>query len=78
VIPNIINTVKQLLKSRTVLVGLVSLLLGVSQFVEGHEFVKLYPEALAWFATISGLLGVALRVVTSLPVWEKKTFWGRK
>lgn len=77
-IGKMIAVVTQLLKSRTVLVGVVSVLLGVSQFVEGHEFVKQYPEALAWFATISGVLGVLLRIATSLPVWSKTTLWGSK
>lgn len=61
----------QLLKSKTVIVNVLMVAAGVIGYLAGHDVIAANPELAAALVTISGVINVALRLVTSVPVSAK-------
>lgn len=65
------NAIKQLLKSKTIIVNTLTVVVGTLGYVAGHEVIAAHPDWVAGLVAMIGVLNVALRIVTTLPVWEK-------
>jgi hypothetical protein len=61
----------KLLKSKTIIVNSLTVVVGVLGYLQGHEVIAAYPGVVAGLVATSGVLNVALRFVTTIPVWEK-------
>jgi len=59
---------KSIWKSRTFWLNAIVLATGIAGYVGGHEVVAEYPQVVAGFGAITGLLNIVLRLVTSVPV----------
>lgn len=62
---------KKLMKSKTIIVNSLTVVVGVLGFLQGHEVIAAYPEVVAGIVAAVGVLNVALRFITTIPVWEK-------
>ena len=60
-----------LLKSKTVIVNSLMVVAGTLGYLAGNEVIAQHPEAVAALVTIAGVVNVILRLVTTIPVWEK-------
>lgn len=63
--------IRKLLKSKTIVINSLIVLTGVLGYLEGHEIIAKYPEIVSALVTASGVVGVILRLVTTVPIWEK-------
>lgn len=61
----------KLLKSKTIIVNSLTVVVGVLGYLQGHEVIAAYPGVVAGLVATIGVLNVALRFVTTIPVWEK-------
>lgn len=68
-----IDLLKTILKSKTLIVNILMVLAGVLGYLVGHDVIAQYPEIVAGLTAVAGVVNVILRFVTSLPVWEKKS-----
>jgi len=64
------NTVdpKPVLQSKTLWVNAVVILLAALTGVMNCDVLTLYPSVIPWIAGIIGVVNIALRLVTSVPV----------
>ncbi len=67
---------KFVLFSRSVVAGVVSLILALLSTAEGHEFIQKYPVVIVWLVTIREGLGFIFRFIARkrLILWP----WGRR
>jgi len=61
----------QLLKSKTVIVNSLTVAVGVLGYLAGHDVIAQNPEIVAALISAVGVLNVALRFVTVLPLSAK-------
>lgn len=61
----------KLLKSKTIIVNSLTVIVGTLGYWAGNEVIAQHPEAVAALVAATGALNVILRLVTTLPVWEK-------
>ncbi len=66
-----LDLVKKLMKSKTIVVNGLTVVVGVLGYLQGHEVIAAYPGVVAGLVAAIGVLNVALRFVTTIPVWEK-------
>lgn len=59
---------KPVLKSKTVWVNMITVAVGICGYLAGNEVIIQYPHAVASLVVAQGLLNIALRFVTSMPV----------
>lgn len=69
------NTITQIVtkafKSKALILGWLNVAAGVVGLLAGHEFIQQYPEAVAVFVAVSGVLQTVIRAVTFIPLSEK-------
>lgn len=70
---NITEFLRQLSRSKTVLVGILTTLAGVLAYLAGDDFISQYPQTVAIVIAVKGVVDVVLRFLTSLPVMEKSS-----
>ncbi len=58
-------------KSKTIIVNALTVVVGTLGYWAGHDVIAQYPEAIAVMVSVIGVLNVALRLVTSIPVSQK-------
>lgn len=61
----------KLLKSKTVLVNSLTVVAGTLGYWAGHDVIAENPQTVAALVAVTGVVNVILRLVTTLPVWEK-------
>ena len=61
----------QLLKSKTIIVNVLTVAVGVLGYLAGNEVISQNPEAVAALISAVGVVNVALRFVTVLPLSAK-------
>ena len=61
----------KLLKSKTVIVNTLMVLAGTLGYLAGNEVIAANPEWVAALVAVAGVVNVVLRLVTTIPVWEK-------
>lgn len=66
-----IEILKKLMKSKTVIVNTLLVATGTLGYLSGNEVIVAHPEWVSALVAVAGVLNVALRIVTSVPVWEK-------
>jgi hypothetical protein len=66
-----IDILKKLMKSKTIIVNSLLVATGTIGYLAGHEVIAANPAWAAALVGAAGVLNVALRVVTTIPVWEK-------
>lgn len=66
-----VDLLKKLMKSKTIIVNGLTVVVGVLGYLQGHEVIAQYPGVVASIVAAIGILNVALRFVTTIPVWEK-------
>lgn len=59
---------KSALQSKTIWVNLLVLGAGIIGYVQGHEVIQDYPQAMAIMAAAVGALNLVLRFVTNKPI----------
>ncbi len=59
---------KKTFESKTVLFGIATAILSALTFFQGEEWIKEYPQVVAGIGTAIGLITIALRFVTKLPM----------
>jgi hypothetical protein len=59
---------KPLLKSKTMWINMLVVATGVCGYLAGNEIITDYPHAVATLIVLQGLLNIALRFVTKVPV----------
>lgn len=62
---------KQLLKSKTIVVNVLMVAAGTLGYWSGHEVIAQNPDMVAALVAAAGVVNVALRFLTTIPVWEK-------
>lgn len=62
---------KQILKSKTIVVNVLTVVAGTLGYWAGHDVIAQNPDVVAALVAIAGVVNVALRFVTTIPVWEK-------
>lgn len=65
------QVIKSILKSKTIIVNTLTVIVGVGGYLAGHEVIAQNPEVVSALVAAVGVLNVALRFITTLPVWEK-------
>lgn len=66
-----VDLLKKLMKSKTIIVNGLTVVIGVLGYLQGHEIIAQYPGVVASIVAAMGILNVGLRFVTTIPVWEK-------
>ena len=66
-----LNLLKKALKSKTIIVNVLMVGAGVLGYLSGHEVITQYPEVVSALVAAAGVVNVALRFLTTIPVWEK-------
>lgn len=66
-----LNFVSQLLKSKTLIVNGLTVAAGTLAYWQGNEVIASNPKLVAAVVAALGVVNVALRLVTFLPVAEK-------
>jgi hypothetical protein len=61
----------QLFKSKTIIANVVMVAAGIVGYLAGHDVIAQNPELVAALVTVSGVLNVVLRLLTSTPVSAK-------
>jgi hypothetical protein len=61
----------KLLKSKTVIVNTLTVVVGVLGYLSGHEIIAQNPELVAALVSAIGVVNVLLRIVTVVPISEK-------
>jgi nitrate reductase gamma subunit len=59
---------KPVIKSRTIWINCITVAVGICGFLAGHEVIMEYPNAVAALVVAQGLLNIALRFITVMPV----------
>jgi hypothetical protein len=66
-----LDYLKKLMKSKTIIVNSLTVAVGVIGYLAGHDVIAQNPEWVAGLVAVSGVVNVVLRLVTAVPVWEK-------
>lgn len=61
----------QLLKSKTIIVNVLTVAVGVAGYLAGNDVISKNPEIVAALVSAIGVINVALRFVTFLPLSAK-------
>ena len=61
----------KLLKSKTIIVNTLVVVAGTMTYLSGNEVIAQNPDIVAALVTAIGVINVALRFVTKIPVSEK-------
>lgn len=66
-----IEFIGKMLKSKTIIVNVLTVIVGTLGFLGGHEVIAQNPEVVAVLAAVAGGVNVVLRLITSIPISEK-------
>lgn len=66
-----LDFITKMLKSKTIIVNGLTVVVGVMGYLAGNEVIAAHPEWVAGLATAMGVVNVVLRLFTSIPVSEK-------
>jgi len=66
-----IDLLKKMAKSKTIIVNTLTVIVGTLGCVAGHDVIAQNPELVAGLVSAIGVLNVVLRLVTSIPVSQK-------
>lgn len=66
-----LSFLSKMMKSKTIIVNGLTVVVGVVGYLAGHEVIAQNPEIVSALLAASGVLGVVLRLVTSVPVSAK-------
>lgn len=61
----------QLMKSKTVIVNVLTVAVGVLGYLAGHDVIAQNPEVVAALVSAVGVVNVLLRIVTVVPITAK-------
>lgn len=64
--------VKKWFQSKTVWLGLLTMILSLLTFLQGESWIQQYPNIVSGIGTAIGALTVILRFVTTKPIVEPK------
>lgn len=68
------RTGKNWFRSKTNWLGILQLMSGIFLLLIDNELVKQYPKAVSVFITLNGVVTMALRTITTLPIqWAEET-----
>ena len=59
---------KSPLKSKTVWIGILTLVASTLGFLQGQELIATYPQVVAVMGAVIGGIGIVLRFVTTEPI----------
>ena len=60
--------VTKIFKSKTLILGWTTVIVGALGYVAGHDFIKHYPDLVAVLVSVIGGLNIVLRALTFLPL----------
>lgn len=63
--------IKKLLKSKTIIVNVLTVAVGIGGYLAGNDVIAQHPEMVSGLLAVTGVVNVILRFVTTIPVWEK-------
>lgn len=66
-----LSFLKKMAKSKTIIVNVLTVMVGTLGYVAGHEVIVEYPQAVSALVAATGVLNVVLRLVTSVPISDK-------
>jgi hypothetical protein len=62
------QVVTKIFKSKTLILGWVTVAAGALGYVAGHDFIQQYPNFVAVLVSVIGALNLVIRTVTFLPL----------
>jgi hypothetical protein len=67
------QVVTKVFKSKTLILGWVTVAAGALGFVAGHDFIQQYPNLVAVLVSVIGGLNIVVRAFTFLPLDVKSS-----
>lgn len=64
----ITSNTEKIWESRTIWVGVLTLLISIFGFLQGEEWIATYPKVVAGIGTIVGIAAIVLRYLTKKPI----------
>lgn len=65
--------IKQILKSKTLIVNILTVVVGTLTYVINHEVIAQNPDIVYWLGVVLAGANVILRFFTTLPVNQKRS-----
>lgn len=62
------QVVTKVFKSKTLILGWATVIVGALGYVAGHDFIQQYPDLVAILVSVIGALNVVVRAFTFLPL----------
>lgn len=68
---NLTLLISKLFKSKTLILGWLTFVVGLLSFLVSDQWIAQYPQAVAIMLTVLGVLQAVVRLITKLPLSEK-------
>lgn len=75
---NLINLYRAFTKSKTLVIALLTFVVGLVGYLQGDAFIQEYPKLVAGLVMAKAALDSILRFATKLPVLEKRSLFSNQ